>query len=105
MLLFHQHDTTCCFSSLDVPKNGIVDHCDLIAGHVTWLFILMYKVMCKMSELERVEQTYNLYSSLLTSSCDIIEKITLNKNRMRVIKLARRVTHTGWYIFAHHNSG
>ena len=54
----------------------------------------MYKVMLKMSESEKADQS-GLYSTLLVASCDVIESVTLNKSRMMAMNLARRVTHSG----------
>lgn len=87
--------------SLDVSTHDIVEHCELLAGHLTWLFVLMYKVMMKMSESERADQS-GLYSSLLISSCDVIEAVTLSKSRMMVMNLAKRVTNSGWKVNRQH---
>ena len=61
---------------------------------MTWLFVGMYKVMLKMSESDKADQS-GLFSSILVASCDILETVTLNKSRLMVIRLAKLVTQSG----------
>lgn len=76
-----------------MSTDSIVAHCDLLAGHLTWLFLLMYKVMLKI-ESDRADQS-GLYFTLLICCCDVIETITLSKPRMMSLNLAKRVAHSG----------
>lgn len=85
------------FCSLDIPTQHIVQHCDLIASHMIWLFIVMYKVMLKLSESEKADPS-GLLSSILVVSCDILETVTLSKSRLMVIRLAKLVTHSGEFL-------
>lgn len=80
--------------SKDIPDQAIVQRCDLLAGHLTWLFVVMYKVMHKMSESEKVDHS-GIYTAILISSCDIIETVTLSRPIMMVMGLAKRVANTG----------
>lgn len=80
--------------SLDIPTQDIVQHCDLIAGHMTWLFVIMYKVMMKMAESEKADQS-GYFSAILVASCDVLETVTLNNSRLMVIRLTKAVMQSG----------
>lgn len=82
----------CFHCSVNVQNKDIVQYCELIAGHIAWLFTIMCKILMKLSE--KADQT-GVYSSILVSSCDIIESITFRPTVMLAFHLAKQVSSAG----------
>lgn len=79
---------------MNAQSKDIIQYCELIAGHLMWLFIMMSKVLMKMSESEKADQG-GVYSSILVASCKVVESITQRPAAMLSMRLVKRVSTAG----------